>query len=244
MDCQHARLLAEFTRPAEGMPEAERQRIIEQLQDCPELALEFSAQQRADAAIARAMRDVAVPADGPAKVLAKLVLARRQKARKRYVLIGTAIAAALLLALGVGYWQVGRQVPLDLDLAGVQAAESLVPAKVDAWLAQHGLPNGLPIVGNRRLDYEALRVYGIGTFREQPTPMLLFTRGQAQMQLYLVPMGRYDLTGFDRTTTAVTSRGTVEVLPTPGNRRVLVVAILTPGATVQQFCEPQALPEA
>jgi hypothetical protein len=244
MDCRSARLLAEFVRPAEGLPEAERQKILEQLQDCPELALEFSAQQRADAAIARAMRDVPIPADGPAKVLAKLALMRRKHARRRVALIGSAIAAVLLLAVGIGYWQVSRPAPLDLDLAGVQAAEALVPARVDAWLAKHGLPAGLPTVGNRRLDYEALRVYGIGTFREQPTPMLLLSRGHAQLQLYLVPAGRFDLTGLDQTSVAVTSRGTVEIVPTPGNRRVVVVAILTPGATLEQFCEPIPLPEA
>src|SRR6267142_1662781 len=106
MDCNHARLLLTFARDHADLDQSEADGLEEHLGQCPECAAAFAAEQRADAALAKAMNDVPVPAGLKERLLAKLAKLPRTRWSWRRWIVSTAAAAAIVL-LAIGFtWHV------------------------------------------------------------------------------------------------------------------------------------------
>lgn len=198
MDCQTARLLLGLHRaggPDDLGPEAQAD-LDAHLGTCAYCQAFAAGDAGFDAAVAAAMRAVAVPADGHARAVAAAT-ARRSSAVRRTWLKAAAAAAAVLVALPLGYLGFLRTRPA-VDAAELAAAfdrQRDDPERFAAdWLAAQGLPPALPA----RLDACHLLAAGWVDLQGKPTPCLQFARPRADggvdtLQLFVLTRHRFRL---------------------------------------------------
>jgi hypothetical protein len=198
MDCKTARLLLDFHRPRAGELTPDEAAALEgHLASCAECDAAGRAQRRLEDHLGRAMRDVPLPPRLRQQVLARV---RRQHhaARVRqfvWAARGLAAAAALLLAVALGWHFIGARPRLDvhgLYEADLLKHHSTSPENVQIWLQEHRHVNFTPPAA---FDYSYLADYDAVEWQGKRVPKLVFFRSDpyARARVYVVSSDRFDL---------------------------------------------------
>ena len=139
-----------------------------------------------------AMADVPVPPELRGQILDRLSERRAVKFRRR-VWHGLAAAAALLVAVTLGYGVVTRvaRTSIDVDeIARQYEPQFQRPSDtVEPWLRDQGVEFNPDVA----FDMSALAAYERVEFQGRTVPMLLFVRGEAVSRVYVVKAGQFDL---------------------------------------------------
>jgi hypothetical protein len=240
MDCQTARLLLGLLRaggPDDLGPEAQAD-LDAHLDTCAYCQAFAAGDAGFDAAVAAAMRAVAVPADGQTRAVAAAT-ARRAIVVRRAWLKGVAVAAGLLLLAPAGYlgFLYSRPAVDAQELAAAFDRQRDDPERAAAdWLAAQGLPPTLPA----RLDPRYLLSVGRVDLEGKPTPCLQFVRPRADggvdtLQLFVLTRHRFRLAGLQA---GQSSFATVQPVPEgPGHPGVAYLMLYTT-PTADPFVRP------
>jgi hypothetical protein len=142
MDCSHARLLLLFNGPGPSEFAAEEAKALRShLEECPDCRTRAEREERADAALSKAMVEVPVPGGLEARILKKL---RRQRPPSPWPWV--AAAAVLLISAGIGAGLYYRPVTVTLDHRALVEAHS-PGARADVvenWFRKQGVPMAMP----------------------------------------------------------------------------------------------------
>jgi hypothetical protein len=169
MNCQDVRQLLGFARrkPPE-LDQAEQAELDQHLEKCAECAEHARLELRTDAVIAKSLADVPIPTDLKQKVLTRLAAERTVISWKVSV---PAIAAVLLIALGVGwYLKPPTRITNDSVHEFGEFARGMDAGQVETWFAVRGYKIQAP----RDLDYQYLRSLGIVEFQGKRVARLGF----------------------------------------------------------------------
>ncbi|MFO0865075.1 MAG: hypothetical protein U0744_10570 [Gemmataceae bacterium] len=193
MDCIHARMLVlMLRRDPQSMDEAERSAVRRHVDSCPACLAWEMEERREDAVLAKAMHDVAVPADLRGRIGARLKATSSPRPRVRLVLA----AAVAFLVLGVTTWQFWPAPVVELEpneiATFVDAQMTSSPEAVKGWFEEMGYKMEPP----PRFNFEYLASYDIGTFFGQTkAPRLVFqstqTRHPVIATVYVLPKARF-----------------------------------------------------
>lgn len=252
MDCKSARLLLDMSggHPAE-LDAAEAAALQQHLQQCPLCEQIADNERRADAALRRAMQDIPIPEGLPVRLLAKLD-AQRDAFYRRLLVRAAALAAAVLLVVGLGWYATApwRRTTLDLEqlheLAHRRNGASLthnVEDDVNAWLQRVG---GAHLLAPREFDYGKLATYQLTALLDRTqVPMLLFistSRGEPCFaQVYVLSDTRFNFEALNRSQDLVSGIGPkVEILANPSTDRLRYLVIFT-GADLRPFQQDELL---
>jgi hypothetical protein len=170
MDCHDVRSLLAFTRSGSDQIDAtERAAVQQHLDNCLDCTAASQSEQLLDAALSAAMRNVPVPTDGKARLLAKLDASRPRP----WLPIAAAAAVLLALALGATAWLM-RPLPVfderfATDLINGKHTD---PDKVEEWFKEQGVE----MATWRQLDHSLLWTYDVVEIRGQRVPKLIFVR--------------------------------------------------------------------
>src|SRR5437588_2635961 len=189
MDCNLARRLLPFSRRgALDLDAADMAALDRHLKGCPSCAAAGSADHSFDALIARAMRDVGVPAGLPARVGAALRTARVAYYRRlavRGLAVGCLVCAAVW---AVSLW---RRPVLDAAQLAQQTYQLNGQARTDDE-ARTAATDWLKLV-DERLEAPAEFNYKLLAFADRTVlqgltqiPTLVFARGDATMRVFVV----------------------------------------------------------
>jgi hypothetical protein len=203
MDCDQVRRLLEFTRP--GVAELDGPDLValeSHLASCAECNAHSRSERRRDERLAQMLAAVATPIDGPARVLARLALARRVWWRNR-VLAAAAIVIGLTLATTLTYQVFGRP---NLDpFAVAQAAYEQAGQWRSAEEARNVADGWLKKVDGRlsapaEWNYTTLAFLGRSDFEGvSAVPTLVFVRGDATARVFVVRASAFkNLAAFDQ----------------------------------------------
>jgi hypothetical protein len=192
MDCRHARLLLDFTRPrGTELEPTETEALETHLADCPECGAQARAERRFDEHLSRAVRDVPVPDGLRDRLVGRLSAARDAWYRRRLFRAAGVLAAAVLLAAvgGLLIWHESRRPYFEVSEVSVDERPTNTPADVEGWFRKtYGLATVAP--SDRALDYTWLTYYGLEEFQGRHVPMLLFAYNrpdrQARAKVYIV----------------------------------------------------------
>lgn len=170
MDCHDVRSLLAFTRhDSDQIDASERAAVQLHLDGCADCTAASQSEQLLDAALGAAMRDVPVPKDGKARLLAKLDASRPRP------WMPIAAAAAVLLAVGLGAtaWLMRSLPVFDSPLAfEIINGKQTDPEKVEEWFKEQGVE----MVAWRQLDHTLLWTYDVVEIHGQRVPKLIFVR--------------------------------------------------------------------
>lgn len=194
MECKDARLLSWFVRPGQvELEPRETAELQQHLQGCPECAAAVRAEARVDAVFSRAMQAVPIPSGLQTRLLNRLDKGRTWQ---RWSVRGLAMAAALLLMIGLGYYWFGPQPAFDIEdfVAVVNRRSVASPEEVETWFhEQH-----LAVVAPRQLNYRLLDSCDVVYLQGRRVPKLLFVhRGEgrtAVAHVYVLAAGQFNLT--------------------------------------------------
>jgi anti-sigma factor RsiW len=196
MDCRSAHFYLRLRRHTRDELGPEPSAALDaHLAACPECAAAARSLAADDAAMARAMADVPVPAGLRQRLTARLTATRQRAAYRRRTLrlVG---AAAVLVAFGIGsglsYW---FRPTLSLD-AVVNAADLDAVNPYDTtrdWLAAQRLPEQLP----EPFDLGLLVARGTGRIQGQDVPVLVFRprHGPGFARVYFVRDWQFNTSG-------------------------------------------------
>jgi hypothetical protein len=166
MDCQDVRSLLAFTRKGgDQIDPMEWAAVQHHLDGCGDCAAAAHAEELLDAALGTAMRAVAMPAGGRARLLATLA------ANRPWPWAKLAAAAALLLALGSGGTAWLLQ-PLPRITDNQIQVLNFDPDKVEEWYRNRGVD----MAAWRQLDHTYLWTYDIVEIHGRRVPKLIFCR--------------------------------------------------------------------
>jgi hypothetical protein len=247
MDCKSARLLLEMSGCHPDELDAEEAAALQQhLQQCPLCEQIADNERRADAALRQAMQAVPIPEGLQVRLLARLDV-QRDAFYRRLLVRAAALAAAVLLVVGVGWYATGpwRQTTLDLEqlheLANRRNGGSLVAnveEDVNAWLQRVG---GEQLVAPRDFDYNKLATYQLSTLLDRTqVPMLLFisTRDNGEpcfAEVYVLSETQFNFASLNRSQDLVSGLGPkVEILASPTTDSIRYLVIFT-GADLRPF---------
>jgi hypothetical protein len=167
MDCHDVRSLLAFTRhDSDQIDPTERAAVQQHLDNCLDCAAASQSEQHLDAALGAAMRDVPVPRDGKARLLAKLDASRPRP----WMPIAAAAAVLLAVSLGATAWLL-RPLPASLA-ADIISSKHTDPEKVEEWFKEQGVE----MVAWRQLDHTLLWTYDVVEIQGQRVPKLIFVR--------------------------------------------------------------------
>lgn len=166
------------------------------LAGCPQCAAEGHTLATFDVALAAAMQAVPVPQALHARLVADLVVRSGQTFRRK-VYRGLAIAASLLLAVGLGIGAFSASRPRFDTTALVLATDSQLENPQEAtriWLADNGLPDRLPLPFDHNLTFSR----GLDTVQGRNVPVIVFREpgkaGFAKVYFFRTN-GQFDLKG-------------------------------------------------
>jgi hypothetical protein len=178
MDCTSAQAVLAFDRPwASELDAAEADALRAHLAACPTCAAHAERERLTEERLAQAMRDVPVPKGLPGRLLDRLAADRRLVFRRRFWQ-ATAAAAAVLVALGIGWY-------IRLSLRPTVDANEIVREFDDRPYSQEGVQewfrkrHGVTMVApgqfnNSALNYDYLRWYDLAQFQGRQVPALCF----------------------------------------------------------------------
>lgn len=208
MDCKTARLLIELERPwAPELAAADTDDLRSHLADCPDCATLHRHETRCDEAIGQAVRAVAVPAG-----LRQSILDRLEQPRwHQRPLVRTALAAAAVLLLAVGYVWWRQPVLLNLDTIAQNANDwpRSDATAVDNWFRKQDIVARVP----RGYNYTLLTYAGrteLHGVQGVPT-VTLTTRGGDVAHIFILD-SRFDLDALDEQPHG-SGRYTIQALP-------------------------------
>lgn len=247
MDKNLALTLLTFDRPGgpNELPPADRAHLEALLRADPELA-EYARRVRAeDAGLTRAFAALPVPADAKARTLQALLARRSRKVWRRRAM-AVSLAAAVFLAVGLGYG-VSRNLRPALDGYALAAAnERAMEApelSVREWLKDRGHPATLPI----DLDYANFLEIGTQTVQGVDVPVVTFVMKQPNsaridfVKVYLLSEAHFKLRDLTDAHAASLCTATVHRdARAPG--KVWVAVFTTP--TLDAFLKPERLAAA
>ena len=222
MDCKTARFLLDLLRPQARDGDGTDLAALERhLAACPECAALAHAEHRAEARLARAMRDVPIPDDGRQRLLARLAADRRGILRRKAsrVVLGFAAAAAVLLAVSlVSYWIATHRPALNLEVARDHEIEKMVSPRaewVQEWFAAH---RGVAMTPPAQFDYAYLAHYDMGECQGQRVPQLVFVRDRDGVRtwanVFVITKRQFDLSCLPDDTRDLQTQGfSVVILP-------------------------------
>ena len=188
MDCKTARLLLEFARPQHVELEPTDLRALEaHVAACPDCSVNSKQERALDEQLGQAMRKVDVPDRLRSRLLSRLARDRAVAERgrwKRYVAGAAAVAATLLLVIGV--WSAVRRATLPpLKLASIEEdaknIEIYVPNKESVKKEYH--ERGIEMTPPA-LNYAYLKHRGMGTLQGQEVPCLVFIRDNPEANIH------------------------------------------------------------
>jgi hypothetical protein len=195
MDCKTARMLLEFARPRTGdLDSADLADLERHLAACPECDEHARNERFIDQHLAKAMQKVEVPDRLRPMLRARLAedcdSGRRKRVRKILAYAG-AVAALLLVGLGIYLWQATHLPAVDVNQALLQMNGIAVAEYKEEFLRKHGLDVDAPI----GLNYNLLTSCGMTLFQGKQVPLLIFAqpdRGE-YAQVYLLTSKQFDL---------------------------------------------------
>jgi hypothetical protein len=211
MDCKTARLLLDFHRPtAEELAAPEVADLEAHLAVCPECDALTRAERRADARLAEAMSAVPVPDGLPDRLRARLAADRRADALRKlaWAARGAAVAAALLLAVGLGVLWV-RTHPRPLDVAelfnqDIDGMTNPVPERVEEEFARR---YDVHMVAPRQFDTATLAYFGMGDCQGKRVPVLVYARGETRAVVYVITREEFNLDKLPADTSSFETNG-------------------------------------
>jgi hypothetical protein len=191
---------------------------------CPRCAADARAVARFDAALATAMQNVPIPPGLRDQLIAKLS-AQRGAVLRRKAYRWAAVAAVLLLSIGMGYGALRQSRPrLDTDqLVQVHDARQdpdQAEAAVRQWLVSQKLPDRLP----EPFDYRLLVTYGTELVQGRDVPVVVFHAGTETAKVYFFRDSQFDLKAVPPLAQASHWQAKAYPRETPG---VLVVVVST-----------------
>jgi len=175
--------------------------------DCRRL---LAAEQKFDLPIRIAMRNVPLPINLKARILDQLATQRGAWYRKR-IYVGAAVAACLVIAVGLLTWKPPRQAGLDLDEIALNADRYMhsPQEKIDRWLGERGLRYDPPVLLNPRL----LAFHSMTENQGRQVPTLHYqtidpmTNEPIFAQVYLIREGDFDLAALRQATEGSSTKG-------------------------------------
>jgi len=232
MDCRAARQLLEFARPRSlELEDSEAEALESHLADCPECGPLAQAERQIDDRLGRAMRAVAVP-EGLRDRLVHHLRKERQLARRPW-LVRVAVAAAVVLAIGAGfYWHFSQPTRFELaPLADVQPLRE--PEQLDEWFRGQGLKD---VVAPRQFDYRLLAHQGVAEFQGRAVAQLWFVQDNNSARVYILSAKQFDLDYLERQGQGVAqgSHVTVKLIRHPENPQIAYLVVYT-GASLEPF---------
>ena len=198
MNCNLARMLLEF--PGADLAAEDRASLAGHVATCPQCAASSAGEAAFHGVLARAMQSVPVPAGLHAKLLRE-GFALRGARHRRQLYQWSALAAGLLLAIGVGFSGYLRNRPtIDTDAVAIAAERDweFREVPVREWLTQQDLPAELPF----DFDYHYYTFHGKGELAGRDTPVVVFHRqftnefGNVEIhtaRVYVVDLSRFKL---------------------------------------------------
>lgn len=170
MNCSLSRMLLAF--PRADLAEEDRAGLSAHVAGCPHCAGIAAGEAALHGAFAKAMQAVPVP-EGLHSKLLREGFAQRGARHRRQFYQWSALAASLLLALGLGFSGYLRSRPaIDSDAVAFSAEQDweLREAPVRDWLVKQDLPGELPL----DFDYRHYSFHGKGELAGRETPVVVF----------------------------------------------------------------------
>jgi hypothetical protein len=230
MDCKNARLVLSVAHPlTTELDDRDKQQLASHLADCPDCGAWAENERRLDEHIGKAVQAVAVP---PA--LARIVVRRLDIARdawyRAWMVRGAGVAAALLLAVWLGWalwwsWKPAPNLVKILDDVDIPLSSK---EQVEHWFAYR---KGITMIAPPQFNYNYLWSQGVADFEGKQVPYLIFqdpNKPQAMAQVYVLPSRQFN---FDAVGAQLEqgSRKVVEALPHPNNSAVIYVVVYPSG---------------
>ena len=243
MDCRTARLLLHFARPLTTELEASEVQALEtHLADCPECRPLARAESRADDRIGEAMRAVPVPEGLRARLLAGLGAGRKAWYRRRSLQVGggLAAAAAVRLALWLGFNPPFRPLKLDVDRVGGELFTQTfnpTPDNVANWFRAKDVAVAPP----GGFNYALLAYYDLVDLQGERVPFLLFTHNKDQARVYVLSEKQFDLKDAMSIPPGTGSGFRFVVRPNPADPRVAYLVVYT-GESLEPFLDEEQRP--
>jgi anti-sigma factor RsiW len=215
MDCRTARMLMPFARPTGELP-AEEQALVEQhLAECPECRVVLRHEQQFDAAVARAMRSVEVPAGLRDQIGVRLAQQRgRTIHRRAWQVVALAASVLLILSFSLGWYASRTTINADqlVQASDVQFVYEFNRSRESAadFFAARKVRVELPT----DLDYGLLARLDVVEFSGKDVARLEFQSGQNRLQVYVLPSREFRLAK-NASTSSVGSYCTIEVNDSP-----------------------------
>jgi hypothetical protein len=198
MDCNTARLLLFIHHPGTVDSDTDELRAVEDhVSACSDCRVVATAEQAIETHIARAMRDVSVPADLRGRLserIAEEARLRRRRFLKHYPRTAAAIAAAICLLVAGGVYMLARPRPaLDLgsrlNLALDQRGSTL--EMVEKWFRE---THGYRTVAPPNFNFAFLDSYDlIDDASGRRIPELIFVNGTNRARVLIVTGKDFDL---------------------------------------------------
>ncbi len=234
MNCSTVRILTPYLLRPHEMAEDDRALIDAHLAQCAQCRNWVERERQFDRAVARAMKNVDVPADLPVTLFRSLATRRSHRLRMRLTQGAVAVAAAgvifmLVLSLWNArsvadpvQWAQGEDEQLVLTFNG--SRDSVVE-----FFARRGVKTLVPF----DFDYGLLNRMEVVTVEGQPVACLSFQKGANRAKVYVLPRRRFRPPSDPSGMWATGSHCTVEVVEV--SRDYLLVIVYFGEANRQLF---------
>lgn len=184
MDCETARvMLTFFGRHGEELSTEDRADFDAHLSACAPCAAKFRAEQAFDGQIAKAMRQLTVPADLRSKIADSLAADRGDWYRRRLIGVAATVGVGLLSFAGYVAYQIQTAPTLRAD--NVLSMQDRSPEdQISRELSKHGLRYN----PQRPFDLTQLTMAGASELQGREVPMLFFrnVRKNSHAKVYVV----------------------------------------------------------
>jgi hypothetical protein len=243
MDCKTARLLLPFA--GRELDAAEADALQAHLTDCPDCAAAAEAERALDERLGRAVRDVPVP-DGPRANLLRKLRGERDAFYRRWAFRAAGIAAALALAVGLGWFGWLKSLPeVDVDGISKHVAEQYQspPDRVTEWLKRVGGNRHFVAPPDTQFNYHLLAARGVDEVEGKQVPFLFFVgddRGTpVWARVYVLGDRRFNLTKLQEQAGAGGSgAGGLQAAVLPGPTDRIVYVVIYNGVSLAPFRPP------
>ncbi len=193
MDCSNARLLGTLSgsRNQAELDAEELQALENHLQTCPVCASHLIGERAFDEAVAKAIREVPIPAGLAQKIHQKL--GNHTKHRRpswQALLAAGGLAACMAIGLVSYWWMQPTYLNPTLVLAELDDKVANEPEEIEAWFAQRGISMVAPV----QFNYSLLRNYDVVSFQGRQVARLTFMHAEGSVTLaylFVLPKAQF-----------------------------------------------------